>query len=107
MQLALDHHTGKEVAIKFIRHGPGFESWIVARELINQRMCYAHPHIVQLQVCLIRCRSGDGCQTGAYITGLALYLLIAPPRTHTRARVPVAPCCQQGLKHHPVPAPQT
>ena len=50
MQLALDHHTGKEVAIKFIRHGPGFESRIVARELINQRMCYAHPHIVQLQV---------------------------------------------------------
>ena len=51
VQLALDRHTGKHVAIKFIRHGQGFESRIVARELINQRMCYAHPHIVQLQVC--------------------------------------------------------
>ena len=50
MQLALDRVTGKHVAIKFIRLGPAFETRIIARELLNQRMAFAHPHIIQLQV---------------------------------------------------------
>lgn len=49
MQLAYNLQTGEQVAIKFIERGIQMQR-IVARELLNHRMCALHPHIVQLKV---------------------------------------------------------
>ena len=49
VQLAYNLQTGEQVAIKFIERGIQMQR-IVARELLNHRMCALHPHIVQLKV---------------------------------------------------------
>lgn len=49
VQLAYNLLTGEQVAIKFIERGIQMQR-IVARELLNHRMCALHPHIVQLKV---------------------------------------------------------
>ena len=49
MQLAFNLETGEQVAIKFIERGAHMQR-IVARELLNHRLCALHPHIVQLKV---------------------------------------------------------
>jgi serine/threonine-protein kinase SRK2 len=48
VQLAYNLQTGEQVAIKFIERGIQMQR-IVARELLNHRMCALHPHIVQLK----------------------------------------------------------
>ena len=53
MQLAFNLQTGDQVAINFIERGAHMQR-IVARELLNQRLCALHPHIVQLKVRLRR-----------------------------------------------------
>lgn len=50
MQLATDVRTGQRYAIKFIRRGSAFDVKTISRELMNQRMCYGHPNIIQLKV---------------------------------------------------------
>ena len=55
MQLALDKRSQQQVAIKFLaRTGPEFDARTIARELVNHKMCALHPHIVQLQVRVVR-----------------------------------------------------
>jgi serine/threonine-protein kinase SRK2 len=49
VQLAFNLDTGEQVAIKFIERGAHMQR-IVARELLNHRLCALHPHIVQLKV---------------------------------------------------------
>jgi len=49
VQLALDMDTGNQVAIKFIPRGPNMQTKSILRELLNQRLCLQHPHIVQLE----------------------------------------------------------
>ncbi len=49
VQLAYNLQTGEQCAIKFIERGIQMQR-IVARELLNHRMCALHPHIVQLKV---------------------------------------------------------
>jgi len=49
VQLAFNLETGDQVAIKFIERGAHMQR-IVARELLNHRLCALHPHIVQLKV---------------------------------------------------------
>jgi hypothetical protein len=62
VQLAYNLQTGEQVAIKFIERGIQMQR-IVARELLNHRMCALHPHIVQLKVrndfCLLSLYSAD------------------------------------------------
>lgn len=62
MQLAYNLQTGEQCAIKFIERGIQMQR-IVARELLNHRMCALHPHIVQLKVGMhmvdVRTTSGD------------------------------------------------
>ena len=53
VQLAFNLETGEQVAIKFIERGAHMQR-IVARELLNHRLCALHPHIVQLKVRLVR-----------------------------------------------------
>lgn len=50
MQLASDTVTGDCVAVKFIPLAKGFNAQSVGRELLNQRACAGHDHIVQLRV---------------------------------------------------------
>jgi hypothetical protein len=50
VQLATDVRTGQRYAIKFIRRGNAFDVKTISRELMNQRMCYGHPNIIQLKV---------------------------------------------------------
>ena len=52
VQLAFNLETGDQVAIKFIERGAHMQR-IVARELLNHRLCALHPHIVQLKVRLL------------------------------------------------------
>lgn len=50
VQHAIDLQTGQDVAIKLIdRTRKLFDPRVVARELQNQHLCAAHPHIVQLR----------------------------------------------------------
>lgn len=50
VQLAFDTVQGQQVAIKFMARGPGFNHEAVMRELLNQRACLGHPHIVGIKV---------------------------------------------------------
>jgi hypothetical protein len=57
VQLALDTATGEAVAVKFISRTSGFNAQAAGRELLNQRACAGHRHVVQLQVPCCCCRS--------------------------------------------------
>jgi serine/threonine protein kinase len=48
VDLALDAATGAHVAIKFLERGPGVNRSVL-REILNHRLCAAHPHIVRFQ----------------------------------------------------------
>ena len=50
MQLALNKDTGQKVAIKFLELDEELSGPAVMAELLTQRRCRQHPHIVQLQV---------------------------------------------------------
>lgn len=49
VELALDMKTGEQVAIKFIRRGHNMKTTHILREVLNQRLCAHHPHIVHLR----------------------------------------------------------
>ena len=49
VQLAMDTRTGQRYAFKFIQRGDSFDVKTISRELMNQRMCYGHPNIIQLK----------------------------------------------------------
>ena len=67
VQLAYNLQTGEQCAIKFIERGHHMQR-IVARELLNQRMCALHPHIVQLKV-----RAAARCPCFAVPHSLAVF----------------------------------
>ena len=46
VDLALDATSGGYVAVKFLERGPGVNK-AVLREILNHRLCAAHPHIVR------------------------------------------------------------
>ncbi len=46
VDLALDAETGAHVAVKFLDRGPSVNK-AVLREILNHRLCAAHPHIVR------------------------------------------------------------
>lgn len=46
VRLALDVRTGQLVAIKFLNYVANLKQRI-GREILNQRLCAVHPHIVQ------------------------------------------------------------
>lgn len=48
VHLAVDLRFGNQVAIKFIPRGSNSVQ-VVAREVLNQRLCFHHPHIVQFR----------------------------------------------------------
>lgn len=48
VQLALDTHTGQQVAIKFLERGPGISKGVV-REVRNHLLVSMHPHVVQFR----------------------------------------------------------
>jgi hypothetical protein len=58
VQLAKDTVTGEPVAVKFISRTKGFNAQTAGRELLNQRACAGHSHVVQLQV---GCLHTDSC----------------------------------------------
>ena len=49
MQLAENRQTGEQVAVKFIRCTSRSAQRVIARELLNHRLCDMHPHIIQLR----------------------------------------------------------
>lgn len=49
VQLAVDTTNGEQVAIKFVKLDR-LDVHLVTREVVNQRACARHPHIVQLHV---------------------------------------------------------
>lgn len=54
VQLALNKDTGQKVAIKFLELDEELSGPAIMAELLTQRRCRQHPHIVQLQVRLGR-----------------------------------------------------
>ncbi|KAL0031961.1 hypothetical protein WJX79_009132 [Trebouxia sp. C0005] len=48
VHLAVDLRYGNQVAIKFIPRGSN-SIHVVAREVLNQRLCFHHPHIIQFR----------------------------------------------------------
>ena len=50
VQLALNKDTGKKVAVKFLELSGDLDARAVMAELLAQRRCRLHPHIMQLQV---------------------------------------------------------
>lgn len=53
VHLALNKDTGQQVAIKFLVVDDELSGPAIMAELLAQRRCRQHPHIVQLQVCLL------------------------------------------------------
>ena len=52
VELALDKATDTQVAVKFLERGPGVTRSTL-REVLNHRLCVAHPHIVRFQEALL------------------------------------------------------
>lgn len=67
MQLALNKDTGQKVAINFLELDDELSGPAVMAELLTQRKCRQHPHVVQLQVWA--CQRPSVCVRPAHVDG--------------------------------------
>ena len=85
-----------QVAIKFLERGAGVSRGVV-REVLNHRLCVAHPNIAQFKevrarwCCCCRCCVPNGCRC---MSGRHIYAPAADTRASQAPYSPQPPCTQ-------------